>query len=955
MAQMTNDSKFLEKLKNSSDLFEIVFDHQFQFMAILEPDGRVISVNQVALSQQGYTREDFVGRYFWESASWRHLPDWEAIWKKRLKAAYENRSPIFTDDVYEAHDGSIRHADAVTIALFDSDGKLNGYLIQAIDKTDKAIAEKALRESEQRYRGVVEDFPIMICTYKPGGEIIFVNQSYCKLFGRTSEDLVGSNFLDLIPEGDRPALISNISGLNTSKPTFVNEHRVILPGDNIGWQRWTNRAIFNRQGEIESYQSIGEDITQRMIQERALESSEAQLSTLIGNLPGVAFQCLNNRNWTMLYLSDRCEEIFGYTAESLIKSRYCSYAQLIEPGYREYVWAAVQNSLKTQTPYKVLYKLKHSSGESRWMEEQGRGVSTDSTGLTIEGYIEDVTERIEAENRLNQAAAVFRSTGEGVAITDQNGTIVDVNEAFTKITGFDRDEVIGKNTRILQSGKHDIAFYENMWEQIQKHGHWRGEVWNRAKSGTIYPEILTISAIDFKKGQQPSGYVGVFADITSLKETEARLDHLAHYDALTELPNRLLFRERLIHSLLMSERKKTKVAVLFLDLDRFKNINDTLGHGVGDILLAEIASRLRHVVRMGDTVGRISGDEFCLILEDIQDVTDVVPIVEKILSVFSQTIQINSHMLQISASIGVAISPDNSNDADALLSFSDSAMYEAKEAGRNTYKFYTAEMTQQALEHSFVQSALRDALEQSQFFVTYQPQLRIKDYSMVGVEALVRWQHPERGLIPPDSFIPIAENSGLIRELGAWILRTACEQGVQWLNEQVNFGRIYVNVSATQLHDESFTEAVIMCLKETGFPAEKLGLEVTESFIMKDPQHAINVLSSFKEIGIELAIDDFGTGYSSLSYLKQLPIDKLKIDQSFIRDIPDDPNDMAIAEAVIAMGKALNLEVIAEGVESQIQADFLLDKECTEVQGYLYAHPLTADAFSEWEKQRDIK
>ncbi len=950
---MDNDSKYLTNLKNNSDLFEIVFDHQFQFMAILAPDGKVINVNQVALTQQGYTRDDFVGKYFWDSASWQHLPEWESIWKKRLKKALKTQTPIFSDDVYETHDGSIRHADSVTIALFDSENNLTGYLIQAIDKTDKALAEQALRESEQRYKGVFEDFPVMICTYKPGGEIIFVNQPYCDLFNRTSEELVGSNFLNLIPESDRPALISSISGLDTSEPSFVHEHRVLLPDGNIGWQRWTNRAIFNDQGEIESYHSIGEDITQRIIQEKALVSSEAQLSTLIGNLPGVAFQCLNDRDWTMLYLSDRCETLFGYTADSLINNRCFSYSQLIEPEFREYIWAAVQDSLKSNKAYKVLYKIRNASGDNRWMEEQGRGVAIGSSTQTIEGYIEDVTERIEAESRLNQAAAVFRSTGEGVAITDHSGTIVDVNEAFTKITGFSRDEVIGQNPRILQSGRHDISFYENMWKQVKTLGHWHGEVWNRAKSGAIYPEILTINAIDFKQGQQPSGYVGVFADITSLKETEARLDHLAHYDALTELPNRLLFRERLIHSLSMSVRKKTKVAVLFLALDRFKNINDTLGHGVGDQLLAKIASRLRQVVRVGDTVGRISGDEFCLILEDIQNVTDIVPIVEKILSVFSQQIQIDEHMLRVSASMGIAVSPDNSSDADDLLSFSDSAMYEAKEAGRNTYKFYTAEMTEQALEHSFVQSALRDALEQSQFFVVYQPQLRIEDHSIVGVEALVRWQHPERGLIPPDSFIPIAENSGLIRELGAWILHTACQQGVNWLESGVNFGRIYVNVSATQLHDESFTETVQECLRASGFPTNRLGLEVTESFIMKDPQHAINVLSGFKEMGIELAIDDFGTGYSSLSYLKQLPIDKLKIDQSFIRDIPSDPNDMALAEAVIAMGKALNLEVIAEGVESHIQADFLLEKECTEVQGFLFAHPLTPEAFLEWEKHRD--
>lgn len=941
-------SKSLEEISNDFDLFEVVFKHQFQFMAILSPDGRVVNVNQVALTKQGYERQDFIGEFFWDSPSWRHLHEWEKIWKKRLKEALNTRTPVFTKDVYESHEGVLQHANAVTIALFDSENVLTGYLVQAIDTTEETKAEIALHQSEQRYRGVVDDFPVMICTFKPGGEITFVNRVCCDFFNLLADDLVGTNYLERIPEDDRDEFESMITCLDKLRPTVTHEYRVYLPDSSIGWQRCTNRAIFNDKGQIESYQSIGEDITQRKAQEQALIVSEAQLSTLISNLPGVAFQCLNDSDWTMLYLSDRCEEIFGYTSENLINNRQLSYADIIESEFRDYVSDSVQHSAKSRNPYKITYKIKHANGEIRWVEEQGRFISQGTSDLTIEGYIEDVTDRIEAENRLSQAAAVFHSTGEGVAITDHEGVVLDVNESFTRITGFSREEMIGRNPRVLQSGRHDASFYNDMWKHVMEHGHWRGEIWNRTKSGVTYPEILTISAIDYKKGKKPSGYVGVFADITSLKETEARLEYLAHYDSLTELPNRLLFRERLIHSLSMSERKRAKVAVLFLDLDRFKNVNDTLGHSVGDQLLAMISVRLRDIVRTGDTVGRISGDEFCLILDDLHNVTDVVPVVEKILSVFRQPMQIGEHVLRISASIGIAMSPDNSQNADDLLSFSDSAMYEAKEAGRNTYKFYTAEMTKQAVEHSFVQSALRDALEQSQFFVVYQPQLNIEDQSMVGLEALVRWQHPERGLISPEWFIPIAEKSGLIRELGAWILRSACEQGAKWLAAGIQFGRLYVNVSAAQLHDESFDRTVRQCLKETGFPADRLGLEVTESFIMKDPEHAINVLNNFKMLNIELAIDDFGTGYSSLSYLKKLPIDKLKIDRSFIRDIPSDPNDMAIAEAVIAMGKALKLKVIAEGVESKVQADFLLEKECTEVQGFLFSYPLTTDEVIKW-------
>jgi diguanylate cyclase (GGDEF)-like protein len=389
---------------------------------------------------------------------------------------------------------------------------------------------------------------------------------------------------------------------------------------------------------------------------------------------------------------------------------------------------------------------------------------------------------------------------------------------------------------------------------------------------------------------------------------------------------------------------------VFLDLDHIKNIKDTLGHRVGDQLLIESAQRMKAHVREGDTIGHISGDEFCLIFEGIKDTKDTAPLIEKLLRVFDESFVVNDNIMHISASIGVAIYPDNSQDPDELLSFADAAMYEAKEAGRNTYRFYSKAMTEQALEYHIVQSSLKNALGRSQFFLVYQPQIDLNTNSLVGLEVLIRWQHPEQGMIPPNKFIPIAEQSGFIRELGAWILRTACLQGKVWLDEERDFGRMYVNIAGPQLHDEGFFEQVLDCLADTKFPANRLGLEVTEGFVMGASKHAVDTLLKLRNLGIELAIDDFGTGYSSLSYLKSLPINKLKIDQSFVRDIPEDSNDMAIAEAVIAMGRALNMEVIAEGVEKEVQAEFLRSKGCQEAQGYLYGRPLTVSELENWMK-----
>ncbi len=571
----------------------------------------------------------------------------------------------------------------------------------------------------------------------------------------------------------------------------------------------------------------------------------------------------------------------------------------------------------------------------------------DNTPLYFISIIEDIDARKKADEKLREAAAVFRSTGEGVMITDTKATILDVNDAFTRITGYSHEEVIGQNSRVLKSRRHDKAFYQDIWDQLTEHGQWHGEIWNRAKNGSVYPERLTISSVKSEEGKL-EGYVGVFADISSLKATEDRLNHLAHHDPLTDLPNRLLFRDRLAHALLTAKRRDTKVAVVFLDLDRFKNINDTLGHGIGDGLLIEVAKRIKKITRLEDTFGRMSGDEFCLILEDIHSVRESATTVRRLSSVFNESFEIDSKNMRVTASIGIAIYPDNSDDPDALLSFADAAMYEAKEAGRNTYRYYSKEMTEQALVNRFVQSALQDALKESQFFLVYQPQVDLATQSLVGLEALVRWEHPERGPIPPGSFIPIAENSGLIRELGVWILRSACTQARLWLDQGREYGRMFVNVAGPQLYEADFSQVVIDCLNDSRLPAEKLGLEVTEGFVMRATEHAVNVLSELKNMGIEIAIDDFGTGYSSLSYLKQLPIDKLKIDQSFVRDIPDDKDDMAISAAVIAMGQALRMKVIAEGVENVDQAKILASQGCHQAQGCLFSRPLKPQELENW-------
>lgn len=553
--------------------------------------------------------------------------------------------------------------------------------------------------------------------------------------------------------------------------------------------------------------------------------------------------------------------------------------------------------------------------------------------------VRDITPLHDAQQKVRQAARVFESTVEGVIITDPNGTILDVNDAFTKITGYRRGEVIHRNPSILKSGRHDASFYKSMWRTLLKEGSWRGEIWNRRKGGDIYPERLTISSVESDYGVS-SGFVGVFSDITAEKQAANRLEHLAHHDPLTQLPNRMMFEHRLRQSVSLARRRSSRFAVIFIDIDRFKHVNDNLGHAAGDMLLRQIAERLKHSVRIEDTVARISGDEFVVMIENLDSTKQATSVAEKLIAAFVPPFQLDQHALHISCSIGVSLFPEDGMEASTLLRNADAAMYQAKELGRNNYQFYTREMTDAAMEQIFLENALRIAIKQKELYLEYQPQVSLDNQAVVGVEALLRWKHPERGQVPPSRFIPVAEQTGLIQSIGTWVLHQACQQASQWLKEGLPFGRMAVNVSGNQLQNEQFAATVNRILDNYNLPPEYLELEVTESYLLDNQQTSQTQITTLRNHNIDVAIDDFGTGYSSLSYLQRLMFAKLKIDRSFITDLSTEANDRAICEAVIALGKALNLQVIAEGVETEEQSQFLRSKGCTLAQGFLYSKPL---------------
>lgn len=543
--------------------------------------------------------------------------------------------------------------------------------------------------------------------------------------------------------------------------------------------------------------------------------------------------------------------------------------------------------------------------------------------------------------QLSLNAAVFRHCLEGVMVTDASERIISVNQAFTRITGFSRDEALGKTPRILKSSYHNERFFSTLWQEINNSGFWEGELWNRRKDGVIYPQWTSISSVQNENAETVQ-YIGIFTDISDSKQALAHIEFLANHDPLTHLPNRALLRERALLALAHAKRDEGKIGMILIDLDHFKNINDSLGHPVGDRLLIEFAERLKICVRETDTFSRLGGDEFLLLLDKIKTVDNLSGIATKILDLLIAPFDIEGNQLTATCSMGISLYPEDGCDLDTLLKKADTALFQAKAKGRNNYKFFTEEMNQRVLRHQQLESDMRRAFVQHEFHLEYEPQFELSTGRIVGVEALIRWNHPHPGMIAPGEFIPVAEDSGFILELGHSILREACAQNRLWHNQGHHL-MMAVNVSSVQFCRDKLLSMVADSLKETGLPAESLELELTASILFSSTENDLAVVGALRDMGVHFAIDDFGSGYSNLSYLRRFEVSKLKIDQSFIHGIPGDKDDAIIIAAIINLAKSLGIVCTAEGVETQEQLDLLKQMGCHQAQGFLLARPLKSD------------
>lgn len=788
------------------------------------------------------------------------------------------------------------------------------------------------------------------------GFVLAVNDTAARRLHRSRAEMIGKYVFDYFPpdvaavrEGKLQEVIQ--SGLSTHTEDTRGGRFFSL----------TYYPIKDGQGRVDAVAVYAADISDRKWAEKALIESEELSSSVLTH---AAYAIIaTDPNGIITVFNPGAETLLGYRAADIIGHQTPSIfhlpTEVLERANRLSHELGIE-VLPGFDVFTVKTRLteKPDEREYTYIRKDGTHISvllsvtarTDAHGVVV-GYLgiaQDITLRKRAESDLRIAAIAFESQ-EGMLVTDADRKILRVNRAFTDITGFGADEVVGQTPRILKSGRHDAAFYAAMNAQLLRHGVWQGEIVNRRKNGSQYSEWLTITAVKDERNEV-TNYVATLIDITSRKAAEAEINNLAFYDPLTGLPNRRLLLDRLNHALATSSRSTRHGALLFIDLDNFKTLNDTLGHDIGDVLLQQVARRLSTCIREGDTVARFGGDEFVVMLEHLSEnlqeaATQAEGVGEKILNALNQSYNLANHDHLSTPSIGVTLFVDQQVTTDELMKRADLAMYQAKSAGRNTLRFFDPEMQAAVTTRAAMEDDLREALSKGQFLLYYQAQVE-SGGCLTGVEALLRWQHPRRGLVSPVEFIPLAEETGVILPLGQWVLETACIQLARWASRpEMRHLTIAVNVSARQLHHPHFVAQVLAVLERTGANPLRLKLELTESLLVKDIEGVIAKMSALKAVGVGFSLDDFGTGYSSLSYLKRLPLDQLKIDQGFVRDILVDPNDAAIAKMVVALAESLGLSVIAEGVEVEEQSVFLARQGCHAYQGYLFSRPLPLDAF----------
>jgi diguanylate cyclase (GGDEF)-like protein/PAS domain S-box-containing protein len=907
-----------ETVRASERLYRQMFENNRAVKLLIDPEtGALVDVNMAACDYYGYTKDELLSMHVWDI----NVRGEEQV-RQQLGRAASNERNYFQFRHMRAS-GEIRDVEVYTGPIEIGSRRLLFSIIH--DITERKHAEKALQQSEEKYRVIFDYAPVGIYQSTRDGRFVTANATLARMLGYDSVDELLTKNLDrdiYLDAREREELIRRFEPYAYANNVELRWRR---KDGTVIWVQLNAHGIRSSHGTM-FFEGFVYDVTERKRAEESVQAANAQRKAVLDAATPISIIATDPTGIVTVFNSG-AERMLGYTASEMIGRRGLATMQTggaAIDAVGEHEWTYVRKDGETITVAVSVTALCSEDGAT--------------TGYLHVGS--DITERKRAEEMLRKQFAAMTASMDGIGILNDRLEFTYVNDSLARLFGYSHhDLLIGHSLCDLYEPQEQVRFITSIVPLVGERGRWRGEATGLRRDGVLFPQEISLTAIG------GGGMVCVVRDITERTYAEEQIKHLAYHDALTNLPNRLLFKDRLTVALSHAQREGAQLAVLFLDLDRFKVINDSLGHNIGDQLLQAVAARVQACVRDSDTVARLGGDEFTVLLPRLNRADDAAPVAAKIIEAVRYPFHIEGREFFITTSIGISLFPEDGTDAESLIKNADTAMYQAKEVGRDNYQLFNAVVNAKALQRITLEHGLRKAMPNDEFEVHYQPIVDLKHGCVTGMEALLRWNHPQMGPIPPATFIPLAEATGIMIPIGTWALREACRQAKAWHDAGHSELSLAVNLSVTQLQQADLVDRVRIILAETGFPAHALDLEITESSAMQSPETSIRMLYELKKLGIRISLDDFGTGHSSLSYLKRFPIDTLKIDQSFVRDITSEVDAAAIVTGIIAMAHSLRLNVIAEGVEQDEQAKFLRDQGCDQMQGYLLTPPVPASEF----------
>ncbi|MBU0689290.1 MAG: EAL domain-containing protein [Gammaproteobacteria bacterium] len=915
-------------------------------------DGHYLACNHRFESFFGARERDIVGKTDHDFVD-KALAD---FFREHDQMAMAADKPTINEEwITFADDGHRELLETIKTPMHDRSGKLVGVLGVGRDITERERIKHILAESEHEFRSLAENLPDNIIRYDRECRVTYMNPSMARTIAAHILPVVGEFPVDAAPDSPEVRELQDLVTKVMDKGERVEvEYPIEHPDGGLHWHHVIFVPERDKEGMVIGALGIGRDINERKQVEQALKDSIDNYSELVQKIPvGVyKYRMLAQGGGVFDYVSQRWCELLDVKEHDVLRDPHAAFSRILPDDLEEFRWLN-DNAREQMHPLEWEGRIKRRDGEVRWLHIASQPTRMENGDILWDGIQYDITDRRRADESLRINASVFDNSQEAIVVTDANNRIIDVNAAFTTITGYTRAEVMGKNPNILSSGRQDQAFYGAMWQALQEKGAWRGEIWNRRKSGEVFAEMLSISVIADHLGQVQR-HVGIFSDITYFKDHEAELSHVANYDALTGVPNRRLLADRLRQAIAVTQRSDAMLAVCYIDLDGFKEVNDRHGHEMGDKLLIDITRRLQEVLRAGDTLARLGGDEFVMLFNELPQVDECYRVLERVMDVIGQPVVLNGIQVFVSASIGVTLYPEDHVDGDTLLRHADQAMYIAKQSGKNRFHLYDAMHDQRVRSLHEGRRRISEGLEGGEFELYYQPKQELSTGNIVGVEALIRWNHPERGILAPAEFLPIIENSEQDVQLGKWVINNALAQLFAWERAGLAL-QVSINISAQHLQISDFVENLKNELSH--YPKLRDGalqIEVLETAALEDIAQSSEVIDACREMGVTFALDDFGTGYSSLVYLSRLSADTLKIDQSFVQGMSLNKGDHAIVQGVIALANTFGRHTVAEGVEDGALNSQLQAMGCGSVQGYSIAQPMPAGEVADWIKQRKV-